>query len=92
MLRAAMAESSASSVAALAARKLRERARSPVRAMIAKARARGEWREGVSGQLVLGALVGAVIHRAMLEHAGLSKRWLRSLIDLSVHGVHPHPK
>lgn len=87
VLRAAMAESSASSVAALAARKLEDQARSPVRAMIARAKARGEWRVGVNGQLVLGALVGAVIHRAMLEHAPLSKRWLRSLVDFSLHGV-----
>lgn len=92
VLRAAMAESSAASVAALAGRKLREQARSPVRAMIARAQARGEWRAGVSGPLLLGALVGAVIHRAMLERAALSKRWLRALIDLALHGVRPRPK
>jgi hypothetical protein len=33
--------------------------------------------------------VGAVIHRAMLEHAGLSKRWLASLVDLVLLGVLP---
>ena len=87
VLRAAMAESSASSVAALAARKLQDQARSPVRAMIAKAQARGEWRAGVNGRLVLGALVGAIIHRAMLEHGALSRRWLRELVDLALHGV-----
>lgn len=87
VLRAAMAESSAASVAALAARKLRDQARSPVRAMMAKAQARGEWRPGVNGRLVLGTLVGAIIHRVMLEHGALSRRWLRELIDLALHGV-----
>lgn len=53
------------------------------------ARERGEWRAGVSGEQLVFALVGAVIHRAMLEHGDLTKRWLRSLVDLVVFGVLP---
>lgn len=35
------------------------------------------------------ALVGAILHRAMLEHGELSKRWLASLVDLVLLGVIP---
>ena len=34
-------------------------------------------------------LVGAVIHRALLEHAPLSRRWVSKLIDLALEGVKP---
>ena len=53
------------------------------------ARERGEWRAGVSGEQQVFALVGAVIHRAMLEHGEITKRWLGSLVDLVLFGVLP---
>lgn len=89
VVRAAFAESSASSVAAMAARRLEQQATGPVRALVARARARGEWRAGVKGEQLLFMLVGAAIHRAMLEHAELTKRWLGSLVDLALQGVLP---
>jgi AcrR family transcriptional regulator len=89
VVRAALSESAESSVAALAARRLKQQAQSPVRALVTRARARGEWRAGVKGEQLVFALVGAIIHRAMLEHAGLTKRWLGSLVDLMLLGVLP---
>ncbi len=89
VLRAALSESSASSVASLAARKLQQQATSPVGALVVRARARGEWREGVNGEQLVFVLVGAVIHRAMLEHGPLTKPWLASLVDLVLFGVIP---
>ncbi len=89
VIRAALAESSASSVAAITARRLAQQTAHPVRALMARAEARGEWRAGASGEQLVFALVGAVIHRAMLEHAGLTKRWLGSLVDLVLLGVLP---
>jgi AcrR family transcriptional regulator len=89
VLRAALSESSASSVAALAARLLTQQTVNPVVALVARARRRGEWRGGVSGEQLVFTLVGAVMHRAMLEHRPLSKRWLASLVDLVLVGVAP---
>lgn len=89
VLRAALSESSASSVASLAARKLTQQAQSPLGALVARAHVRGEWREGVSGEQLIFLLVGALIHRAMLEHRPLSKRWLASVVDLVLFGALP---
>jgi AcrR family transcriptional regulator len=89
VVRAALSDSSESSVAAAAATRLSRQATHPVRALMARARARGEWRAGASGEQLVFALVGAVIHRAMLEHAGLTKRWIGSLVDLVLLGVLP---
>jgi AcrR family transcriptional regulator len=89
VVRAALAEASESSVAALAARQLGPGAAGPVHALVERARARGEWRAGVRGEAVVGALVGAMIHRAMLEHGALTPRWLGSLVDIMLWGVVP---
>lgn len=89
VVRAALSESAASSVAELASRRLKQQSKSPVRALVARARARGEWRAGVKGEQFVFALVGAILHRAMLEHAGLTRRWLGSLVDLMLLGVLP---
>ena len=61
----------------------------PVRALVARAKARGEWRAGVQGEQLMFLLVGALIHRALLEHEELSARWLTALVDLVLHGVTP---
>ena len=89
VVRAALSDSSESSVAALTAERLSRQAADPMRALVARARERGEWRAGVSGEQLMFALVGAVIHRAMLEHGDLTKRWLGSLVDLVLFGVLP---
>lgn len=89
VVRAALAESAESGVAGLAAQRLSQQASGPVRALMTRARARGEWRAGASGEQLIFALVGAVIHRAMLEHGAITKRWLGSLLDLVLLGVLP---
>jgi len=89
LVRAAFSESSQSSVAALAARRLKQRSTGPLRILATRAQARAEWSEGVRVEQLVSALVGAVIHRAMLEHGGLTKRWLESLVDLVLFGVIP---
>lgn len=89
LVRAAFSESAESAVAALAARHLSEQATGPVGDLVARAQARGEWREGVRGDQVLFMLVGAILHRAMLEHAPLTRPWLGSLVDLVLFGVVP---
>lgn len=89
VVRAALSESAEASVAALAAARLSQQAGGPVRDLVARARARGEWRRGVSAEQLVSMLVGAILHRAMLEHGSLTKRWLGSLVDLALHGVLP---
>lgn len=92
VLRAALAESSAGAVGALAARQLSTHTSAPVRAMVARAKARGEWRGAVPGEQLTFVLVGALLHRALLEHRALSARWLASLVDLVLEGVRPRGK
>jgi AcrR family transcriptional regulator len=87
VLRAALTESSASSVAALAARRLEQGTASPARAMVARAKKRGEWRAGVSAEQLIFMLIGSILHRVLLEHAPLTKRWLGSLVDLVLLGA-----
>jgi AcrR family transcriptional regulator len=89
LLRAAFAAGSAANVAALAARAFDSRGATPIHAMIQRATARGEWREGVSGHQLTTMLVGAAMHRAMLEHAPLTASWLESAIDLTLFGALP---
>ena len=91
VVRAALAQSAESSVAALAASRLKQQSSGPIRKLVARARARGEWREGAKGEQLVSAMVGAVIHRAMLEHGGVTKRWLGSLVDLLLLGALPRP-
>jgi AcrR family transcriptional regulator len=82
LLRAAMQSELGSSAATVAARKRLERqVAAPIGAMVRRARERGEWREGASGELVAFTLVGAVMHRVLLEQAPLSPRWQRSLVE-----------
>ena len=88
VLRAAVTHSSASSVGELAAHQL-ENTSKPLRAVMARAKARGEWRAGADPRQVVFMLVGAVMHRALLEHAPLSRRWISKLIDLALEGVLP---
>jgi AcrR family transcriptional regulator len=88
LVRAALSESSESSVADLAGRLSQETTR-PTHTLMERARARGEWRAGVSDEQLVFMLVGAMLHRVMLEHADLSPEWLESLVDLVLFGVLP---
>ncbi len=89
LFRAAAAESSASAVAALASRHLASNAAQPMIELANRARARGEWRSAVPEHVLVGALIGAAIHRALLEHAPLDEPWLKSIVDLIVFGAAP---
>ncbi len=89
LFRAAATEASAASVASLAARMMEQQSRSPVRVLVRRAVSRGEWRVGARGDQVISMLVGAIIHRSLLERAPLSDRWLTSLVELALQGVQP---
>ena len=61
----------------------------PVQVLVERAQARGEWRSDLKGELLIFALVGAVIHRVNMERAKVSTAWLHSLIDMVLLGVLP---
>ena len=88
LARATFSASASNEIAALAAREV-SRPRAAALAMVERARARGEWRSGVSPEVVLAALVGALLHRALLERAPLTPAFLRQLVDLLAAGVTP---
>jgi AcrR family transcriptional regulator len=92
LMLAALSPSSKDSVAALAASKLQAQASGPARTLVSGAQRRGEWRRGAAAEVLLSALVGAVLHRSMLEHQPVTRRWLSSLVDLVVLGVAPRAK
>jgi AcrR family transcriptional regulator len=79
LARAAMAESVGAELAALATREI-DRPRGSVVAMFARARARKEWRSGVSPETVLAMLVGALLHRALLERAKLTASFVAEIV------------
>jgi AcrR family transcriptional regulator len=87
--RAAVSAQAEADVAALAARRLEQHTSGAMEALVARAEARGEWRAGVPGELVIHALVGAILHRALLEHAPMSRRWLEEVVDVVLLGVVP---
>ena len=88
LARAAFAEPAGSEIAALGARELGKPHAAAV-AMVQRARARGQWREGVRPEVVHAALVGALLHRALLERSPLTPAFLRQVVDLVVAGVAP---
>ena len=88
LARAAFAESSGNEVAALAAREMGN-SRAAALAMVERARSRGEWRSGIAPEVVLASLVGALLHRALLERAALTPAFIRQLVDLVAAGVAP---
>ena len=89
VLQAALAPDATTAVASLAARKLARQASDPVKALVERSRARGEWQDGAKGEQVIFMLVGAVMHRVMLEHAPVGPTWLHSLIETVLFGVLP---
>ncbi|MBS2016355.1 MAG: TetR/AcrR family transcriptional regulator [Deltaproteobacteria bacterium] len=88
LARAALTESSSSELAALAAREM-QKPNAAAHAMVERARARGEWRAGVPPEVVLGALVGALLHRVLLERAPLTPAFVRQVVDLVASGILP---
>ncbi|MFJ8959794.1 TetR/AcrR family transcriptional regulator [Lentzea sp. NPDC102401] len=86
LARAAVSTGAASDIAALAAREMTEQA-SPVFDIATRARDRGEWHEDTDPQQVIFSLVGAIMHRVLLEHADPTGPWLDSLVDLLHRGA-----
>lgn len=91
VLRAALSEQASSGVAALASRSLVSNTSSPLKHLVARARKRSEWRMGVDAEQLVFTMVGAIIHRALLEHRPMPKVWLEQLVDLLLTGVLPRP-
>ncbi|SEQ17332.1 TetR/AcrR family transcriptional regulator [Lentzea albida] len=88
LARAAISSGAASDIAALAAHRLSEQT-TQVLTLVERARARGEWREDADPRQVIFTLVGALLHRVLLEHDDPTGPWLDSLIDLVHRGVAP---
>ncbi len=86
LARAAFAESSSNEIAAMAAREI-GKPRAAALAMVERARARGEWQSSIAPDVVLAALVGALLHRALLERAPLTPAFIRQVVDLVTTGV-----
>ncbi len=89
LARAAFSAGAAKGVGAMAARALGRPPPAPLRALVARAKARGEWRAGVKPEDVIFTVVGAMLHRAMLEQRPLSPRWLRARVQLVLKGASP---
>lgn len=85
LARAALSEASGDEIAALATREMSS-PRAAALAMVARARARGEWRTGVAPEVVLASLVGALLHRALLERVPLTPAFVRQVVDLIARG------
>ena len=86
LLRAALSTQAGGDVSAVAAGRVSGGAAS-VSPIVARARARGEWRDGVDPQQAIFVLVGAIIHRTLLEHATPTGEWLEGLVDIVHHGI-----
>ena len=90
LLRAAMAPETGDDLGALAARSVADRV-APAFGVVERARARGEWRDGADPQQAIFVLVGAIIHRVLLERADPTGEWLDRLVDLVLRGVRAEP-
>jgi hypothetical protein len=89
ILRASASVSADSRIKLLAQERLMAQAMLPVQSLVERARARGEWRDEVKGEVVIFALVGAVMHRVTMEPGKVSSAWLNALVDVMLLGVLP---
>lgn len=89
ILRAGGSERGDVRIRLLAQERLMAQAMLPVQSLVERAQARGEWRQGVRGEVVIFALAGAVMHRVQMESAKVSPAWLSSLVDVMLLGVLP---
>jgi AcrR family transcriptional regulator len=87
LLRALSAADEAPELLSLAQRRIEQQAISPVSVMLASAFARGEWRPGVDPVVLLSMLVGAVLHRQLLERQPASASWIDAVVDIALRGV-----
>ncbi len=87
VMRAAMGESESPAVRELVRRRLHGQTTSPMDEIVSRARRRGEWGAEMNGDEVVFTLVGALMHRALLEQAPLSADWLDRLVEMVARGV-----
>jgi AcrR family transcriptional regulator len=53
---------------------------------------RGEWERSLPAEVVVAAVLGAAIHRTMIERQPLSSEWTAQLVSLLMHGVSGQPE
>lgn len=88
---AAIRAADAPELAAMARRLLEQGALGPVAEVVMGAMQRGEWRPDLDPVAVLNMLVGAMMHRSLLERRELDEAWLSMLVGVVVRGVAPVP-
>jgi len=76
-------------LAASSRKRLEQQASAELERLAGRARQRGEWAEHASPRPLLALLVGAVMHRVLLERAPASGAWLRDAVSVLVRGVSP---
>ncbi len=87
LLRAALTRT-AGGAPAIAARRLGTGV-PPAHRIAERAAGRGQWRAGVDPSTVIFVVVGAIVHRVLLEDADPTGPWLEQVVDLVLHGVQP---
>lgn len=85
LLRAALSPEAGGEVGA-AARQVADHV-APMIGVAERARDRGEWRAGADPQQAIFTLVGAIMHRVLLERADPTGEWLDGLVDLVHRGI-----
>lgn len=88
LAQAALVHPEGSELKAQANREL-DRPRAAALAMVERARARGEWREEVSAEALLSSLVGALMHRVLLEQRALDEAFVTQVVELLAAGAAP---
>jgi AcrR family transcriptional regulator len=91
LLRAAMSAAAAPGIRALANRRIAETGGDYLPRLMERAQSRGEWAVPVAGETVLALLIGALIHRVVLEHGVISTEWTAAVVDLVIDGLRPRP-
>ncbi|MCA3014872.1 MAG: TetR/AcrR family transcriptional regulator [Myxococcaceae bacterium] len=86
LARAALGESSPP-LADQAARRFARGAEGPVSALVHRAVARGEWRRAVAPEAAISMLVGALLHRVLLEHQPVTGPWLEGVVAVLACGL-----
>jgi AcrR family transcriptional regulator len=89
LMRAVSGTNAAPELIELAQRRITQQAASPVAASVLRAIERGEWRPDVSPLILLSTLVGAILHRLLLEQQPATTEWIAQVVDLILYGVTP---
>jgi hypothetical protein len=86
LVRAALADGDLDALRRLAGEARGVAARDGPRAVLVRARTRGELRDDVEPDLVLHTLAGAVLHRSLVERRAADRRWAAKLVRLLLDG------